>query len=97
MANYTPPDQVHSPKSRWSLIKVLEDLGENATSIAVGHWDKEPVLAIRWNGTEPNPIGNPQSRGLPVWFVLPGGPKTQAVLSTLPDSMQALARNFLPE
>lgn len=97
MPNYTSPDKVHSPKSRWNFIKVLEDLGENSTSIAVGYWDKETVLAIRWNGNDQNPNGSPQSRGLPVWFILPKGPKTIAILRTLPESDQLLARNFLPE
>ena len=29
------------------------------------------VLAMRWNGTDDNVIGNPQSRGLPTWFIVP--------------------------
>jgi len=26
---------------------------------------------MRWNGNKENPIGNPQSRGLPTWFIVP--------------------------
>ena len=26
---------------------------------------------MRWNGNRENPIGNPQSRGLPTWFIVP--------------------------
>jgi hypothetical protein len=26
---------------------------------------------MRWNGTEDYPLGNPQSRGLPTWFIVP--------------------------
>jgi hypothetical protein len=26
---------------------------------------------MRWNGDENNVIGNPQSRGLPTWFIIP--------------------------
>ena len=26
---------------------------------------------MRWNGSDQNPIGNPQSRGLPTWFIVP--------------------------
>lgn len=44
-------------------------------SIAEFEWYEEPVLAIRWNGSSENPdvsgIGNPQSRGVPTWFILP--------------------------
>ena len=69
------PEDVHSPKQHWSLIAVLDDgTGkgpQNNCALAVGRWDKKPVLAIRWNGGDCNPIGNPQSRGLPTWFFFP--------------------------
>ena len=97
MSNYTSPNHVNSPKAHWTLIAVLEDRGEWDTSLAVGRWDDDPCLAIRWNGGKDNPVGNPQSRGLPTWFVLPKGPKTEAILLTLPTDKQKLARNFLPE
>jgi hypothetical protein len=38
-------------------------------------WDGDPVMALRWNGGSDDSrfpgIGNPQSRGVPTWFVLP--------------------------
>jgi hypothetical protein len=95
MPAYTPPDKVRSPKSRWMLSEVLEDLGEWGTSVAVGEWDEKRVLAIRWNGDADNPNGNPQSRGLPIWFILPEGDKTLAILGTLDAAKQQLGRTLL--
>jgi hypothetical protein len=76
MANYILPDAVISPKQHWSLIKVLYDGGEGKDdgenySIALGRWDNQPAIGMRWNGGEGSPIGNPQSRGLPTWFLVP--------------------------
>jgi hypothetical protein len=79
---YIKPTDVHSPKRYWSLIHVLFDGGADLPlredrpetschSLAMGRWDGNPVLAIRWNGGPENPLGNPQSRGLPTWFILP--------------------------
>ena len=28
-------------------------------------------LGIRWNGEPSSPLGNPQSRGIPTWFIVP--------------------------
>jgi hypothetical protein len=69
--SYIPPDKVISPKRSWVLVSVLADFGEEDTALAIGRWDGQPSLGIRWNGSEDNPIGNPQSRGLPIWFVVP--------------------------
>jgi hypothetical protein len=33
-------------------------------------WDGERRLGFRWNGTDDNELGNPQSRGLPTWTML---------------------------
>lgn len=76
---YIKPGDVLAPKRHWQLFHVLYDGGpsggekENATgsSLAIGRWDTKPVLAMRWNGNKENPIGNPQSRGLPTWFIVP--------------------------
>lgn len=65
------PGQVLSPMRRWSLVDVLLDEGDGEPAVAAGRWEGEPVLAMRWNGDADNRIGNPQSRGLPVWFVVP--------------------------
>lgn len=73
---YVKPEDVLSPKNRWRLRQVLHDSGEGGWSAAEGQWDNEglwsDVLAIRWNGTEGAEIGNPQSRGLATWFIVPG-------------------------
>lgn len=84
MDSYIRPADVHAPRRRWSLVCVLFDGGPSdpdnsaedhrnpsPNSLAIGRWDNEPVLAMRWNGNEANPLGNPQSRGLPTWFIVP--------------------------
>jgi hypothetical protein len=69
--SYITPSDVHAPKRFWSLIHVIFDGGAGGSSLAIGRWENKPVLAMRWNGTEDNPIGNPQSRGLPTWVIVP--------------------------
>jgi hypothetical protein len=34
-------------------------------------WDDRPAVGVRWNGEVGKGFGNPQSRGLPTWFILP--------------------------
>lgn len=93
---YVTAAAVISPKKHWSLITVLEDNGPGESALALGRWDNNPCLAMRWNGdNEANPIGNPQSRGLPTWFVVPSS-YVEAILGTLPPDRLTLARNFLP-
>jgi len=53
------------------------------TSLAIGRWDGRPVLAMRWNGNPENRIGNPQSRGIPTWFILPEHDAQQILKSPL--------------
>lgn len=84
--NYVKPQNVESPKSRWRLRQVLHDGGEGSWSAAEGQWDHDglwsEVLAIRWNGTTGAEIGNPQSRGLATWFIVPQeveGPLREAI------------------
>ena len=70
---YQDPKNVDSPRGRWRLIEVLRNGGDESDSLAVGMWDGRPALAMRWNGSsEEQGVGNPQSRGLPTWFILPG-------------------------
>lgn len=73
--SYVKPHAVESPKSRWRLRQVLHDGGEGGWSAAAGQWDNdglwEEVLAIRWNGGVGSEIGNPQSRGVATWFIVP--------------------------
>ena len=95
MANHILPSDVNSPKKHWMLSKVLYDDGPSGISIAVGYWDGEAKIAIRWNGNKDHRIGNPQSSGHPTWFILPSGPYGESVIAALPKDMQTLARNFL--
>lgn len=81
--SYIRPEDVKSPRRQFTLVAILDDgktcdrpTGENSVSISIGRWKdskgtEEPILGIRWNGDDANPIGNPQSRGLPTWFVVP--------------------------
>lgn len=71
---YQNPRYVDSPQRRWELIDVLYNAGDDDAALAIGRWDGTPVLASRWNGTDKDKdkgIGNPQSRGIPTWFILP--------------------------
>jgi hypothetical protein len=88
------PTDVHSPKAHWSLIEVLLDHGEGKCAYALGKWDDESRIGFRWNGTKDNPIGNPQSRGLPTWTMLDPN-LHEAVIALVPKEKRALARRFL--
>ena len=76
------------------MISVLRDDGPAEPAFAVGEWDGEPVIGVRWNGDEENPIGNPQSRGLPTWFILPSY-LNLPVLGTVSEDKQVLAGSLL--
>jgi hypothetical protein len=67
---YIQPNEVVSPKKSISNLRPIYDKGEDAFSVALLDWDQERRVAIRWNDHKPSP-GNPQSRGLPTWFVVP--------------------------
>ena len=92
---YIQPNQVTSPRGSWSLIAVLDAGEEGTTSLALGRWEDTPCLAIRWNGSEDRPIGTPQSRGIPTWFILPAGKITKAVVETLPGDKQTLVHTIM--
>jgi hypothetical protein len=97
-SDYVKPGDVHSPRNKWVLIAVLDDGSgkDDGCALAVGRWEEKPVLALRWNGDKNNPIGNPQSRGIPTWFIVPEK-YNDALLnhSDLPADMITLARNFI--
>lgn len=90
------PKEVTSPRSRLTgPIEVLENTGPGGYSIASFSWDRKPAVGMRWNGgdaKEGRDVGNPQSRGLPTWFILPA-PLEQLVTANLPlsDTKQAPA------
>jgi hypothetical protein len=91
---YVRPGEVRSPKLHWSLIDVLIDGDEGGGAYALGIWDGERRIGFRWNGTADNPLGNPQSRGLPTWTML--GPELhEDIIRRLPPDKAALARSFL--
>jgi len=96
MEVYITPEKVISPKRKWVFIAALDPAKAKDCALALGRWDGEPVLAMRWNGDTQNPIGNPQSRGLPTWFILPRQYYT-AILRTLPPDKITLAKNFFPK
>src|SRR5439155_8708453 len=94
VGKYVTPEEVVSPKRHWSLIAVLDD--DDRSTLAIGRWDGEAVLAMRWNGNKDNPIGNPQSRGLATWFILPEK-YWEGVLSTLQRiNLRSRGTFFLP-
>ena len=91
---YIDPRKVDSPKSHWKLIDVLFDGGDDDASLAIGEWDGERRLAMRRNGSDQYPgIGNPQSRGLPTWFMLPRwGVAAMLDCPTIPNAKLGLAK-----
>lgn len=88
-----PPEQVLTPALKWALIRVL--VTRDGYSLALGIWENQKVLAIRKDGTESNPLGFPQVRGLPTWQILPEW-VSKSLISTLPEETQDLVRCFIP-
>ena len=70
-SDYIHPEDVISPKNRWTFIATLDGAKENECALVIGKWVTKIVLAMRWNGDKDNPLGNPQSRGLSTWFIVP--------------------------
>jgi len=101
MYDYITPDEVTAPRQRWNLIQVLqdgdeEDKHEQRVAIAIGTWDGEKVLAMRWNGHKDWRIGSPQSRGLPTWFIIPKS-LNEALIGILPKDNQRLVQMLLED
>ena len=88
------PQNVKSPTKHWILIDILVEQQE--WSLALGEWDGGRCLAARWNGDAERPKGNPVSRGMPTWFVLPRE-ITEAILaaSLIPEEKQTVVRAYL--
>ncbi len=89
-SQFTQPEDITAPRQKWTLIKVLYKGDPEGYSVALGKWEGEPCLAIRWNACDYRPVGHPHTRGLPTWFILPE-PLVEPVLNTLPADMQSLA------
>jgi len=101
MDKYITPDKVTSPRRMWTLIRVLEtgdkpDSHGNRVAICIGKWEGETVLGMRGNGDEDSPIGNPQSRGLPTWFIIPRRLQ-DAVIKTLSADDQRMVNALLAD
>jgi hypothetical protein len=99
MSDYIPPTEVLAPSRVWSLIHVIFDGGPGGSSLAIGYFEKKPVLAMRSNGTKTDPLGAPQSRGLATWFIVPEQHwkqmlETEQYKDVNEDTLN-LARNFL--
>ncbi len=74
--SYIPPSLVLSPKASISDLRVLHDGGAGNWALASMKWNGDPAYGMRWNGSshkEGSIVGNPQSRGIPTWFILPDG------------------------
>ena len=91
---YIKAKDVISPKKRWYLFEVILDGGEGNCAYALGEWDGERRIGFRWNGTEENPLGNPQSRGLATWTMLDLD-LHKAVIALLPNDDKPMAKKFL--
>lgn len=102
MNTFPLPEEVTAPRMHWRLIKVLykgdptdpEEHVPDNYSVAVGMWDDQPSLAIRWNCNEERPVGHPHSRGLPTWFIVPKE-LVESFLTALPPDVQSFARGIL--
>lgn len=92
---YIKPQYVVSPRAHWQLTDVILDRGEGQGAYALGKWDGKKRIGFRWNGSaEAGEIGNPQSRGLPIWTMLDPALHL-AVVELLAPEMQVLTRRFL--
>lgn len=71
-ADYTRPAEVTAPSARWQLTAVIRDGGAGGFSLALGEWDGQPSVGLRWNGSSADqPKGNPLTSTHPTWMILP--------------------------
>jgi hypothetical protein len=91
---FLPPEKVTAPRLHWSLIKVLINEGPEGYSVALGYWDQNACLAVRWNACQDRPVGNPHSRGLPTWFIIPAQ-LAEAIIKSFDRETQAFVRKFI--
>ena len=87
---YVKPEEVLSPKDRVKgVLEVIYDPGENQMSVARIVWDKDPAIAVRWNGSDERPLGNPASHGQPTWFVVDDYPADSIELAARQEAQKA--------
>ena len=65
------PNNVWSPRSKVSDLKVLCKNREGGFSIALLKWEDNERLAIRWNGADDKKLGYPHSHFKATWFIIP--------------------------
>ncbi len=92
--SYINPETVLSPKKNWQLVEVILDKGAGNPAYAIGLWDHQRRIGFRWNGTDNNPLGNPQSRGLATWTML-DEKLHSAVIALISPDKQKLVSSFL--
>jgi hypothetical protein len=83
---YIDPRMVLSPKGRVDNLRVIHDGKEGSFAVAKMNWDGNPAVGVRWNGGDTGKfegLGNPQSRGIATWFILPD-PIAKLVEENLP-------------
>jgi hypothetical protein len=70
---YIEPHNVLSPRSVVGAVDVIYNGGPGSWSVArLEYAGVQDRIGIRWNGSDKETgIGNPQSRGMPTWFVVP--------------------------
>jgi hypothetical protein len=90
------PKTVVSPKGSVKNLHIVWDGGAfdpaksdwSGWSLALLVWDGYPAVGVRWNGDPNGPgVGNPQSRGLPTWFILPK-PLGEVVIECVSEHMR---------
>lgn len=70
------PNDVRSPRNRLKKLCVFRNNGPGNWSAAWVQWDdgdhqQKWSLAVRWNGSDGTPRGNPTSSGHATWFIVP--------------------------
>lgn len=69
---YKKPEDVVSPRDRWTYERTLVNTGQGGFSVVEGQWDNSLQVGVRWNGDDlSGSSGSPQSTGKPIWFILP--------------------------
>ena len=86
---YIDPSSVTSPQAHVANVIPIKDTGEDEWSAALFEWDGKAALGLRWNGGGQDKLhpGNPQSRGLSTWFIVPW--------EIAPDVLQAVINQSL--
>ena len=96
--SYVRPKEVLSPRKHvGGVLEVIHDPGEGRMSVARILWDKQEVIATRWNGDSDRPLGNPVSRGQATWFVVDDYARAsveQAARSAAEDSPNGLSAGY---